>query len=539
MLTILWLCLTLASSTDNYHETLHLTPLADGRIISTFEFTIDTSDATQNEYNLFPKSLGQILISNNVKTLSLVLTKGAWDRNMFGDLTPFPIGPPGAELRATFWNNSNSNSNSNSWIRLKAALGGLYCTSLSTIEDTTTIQGTQHVYPNQYHGILQREMLCTENLAPLIKLLPCRTKAGLATLLEPTVVFAGDFTAIGLRVTSNQIGQLSMSLTTTLILDNAKTLLQSSIVTTSSSLSSLATPQQQCPHASSSTIQVHKPAWGEIELATAASNNADTTIKISHTPDEIKCNGNCWIYNCLGKIYKSSTFCTSKSNLYIDHQRPKKWQAFILPGKMVTNPLDIRRSLTGTGRVKGGIATQITNIGTNIVNIQYLDIVPWYLQLYTHTFQVKLNGDIIANGAWRSTPPATSSAVPPFFQVTPTYNKGPPSTIESIFVLKPGDTLKIEIQYLVVFLQFEQFPPDANRGFDVPSAIIQVNTDGKTEEKDVQTIYTDGLMIEMPYPDFSMPYNVITLTSTLMAFIGGTILNMLSRKKKIDSTNST
>jgi len=88
----------------------------------------------------------------------------------------------------------------------------------------------------------------------------------------------------------------------------------------------------------------------------------------------------------------------------------------------------------------------------------------------------------------------------------------------------------------VVFLQFEQFPPDANRGFDVPSAIIQVNTNGKTEEKDVQTIYTDGLMIEMPYPDFSMPYNVITLTSTLMAFIGGTILNMLSRKKKIDST---
>ena len=46
------------------------------------------------------------------------------------------------------------------------------------------------------------------------------------------------------------------------------------------------------------------------------------------------------------------------------------------------------------------------------------------------------------------------------------------------------------------------------------------------------TMYTSSLMIEMPYPDFSMPYNVITLTSTLMAFVGGTVLNMLSRKWK-------
>ena len=40
-------------------------------------------------------------------------------------------------------------------------------------------------------------------------------------------------------------------------------------------------------------------------------------------------------------------------------------------------------------------------------------------------------------------------------------------------------------------------------------------------------------MIEMPYPDFSMPYNVITLTSTLIAFIAGTMLNLLGRKKKV------
>jgi hypothetical protein len=34
-----------------------------------------------------------------------------------------------------------------------------------------------------------------------------------------------------------------------------------------------------------------------------------------------------------------------------------------------------------------------------------------------------------------------------------------------------------------------------------------------------------------------MPYNVVTLTSTLMAFIGGTILNML-RRRELETTES-
>ena len=35
----------------------------------------------------------------------------------------------------------------------------------------------------------------------------------------------------------------------------------------------------------------------------------------------------------------------------------------------------------------------------------------------------------------------------------------------------------------------------------------------------------------MPKPDFSMPFNVITLTSTVLAFLYGSIFNALVRKK--------
>jgi phosphatidylinositol glycan class T len=357
-------------------------------------------------------------------------------------------------------------------------------------------------------------MLCTENLAPLIKLLPCRSKAGLAMLLEPTVVFASDFTSIGLEVTTNREGAMTMALTTTMVLDRVENIQQQK-------------QHRCCPRATSSIIQLNKPAWGELRAIAEQDIETDDTstmptIDVSREPDDIKCEGHCWIYNDAAD--------TQFLNVpRINHPRPKNWQEHDM--NMVPNPVNIRRTLTGTGRVKGGLVTEITNIGGDFVDIQYLDVIPWYLQIYTHTLRVTWNENVVANGAWRAKN-FTSN-----FQVRPTHQEGPPSTMESTLTMAPGDVLRVEIQFLLVFLQFEQFPPDANRGFDIPSAIVQVRRKKKTghrpeENSTFTTMYTSSLMIEMPYPDFSMPYNVITLTSTLMAFVGGTVLNMLSRKWK-------
>lgn len=41
---------------------------------------------------------------------------------------------------------------------------------------------------------------------------------------------------------------------------------------------------------------------------------------------------------------------------------------------------------------------------------------------------------------------------------------------------------------------------------------------------------TTSLLLSLPTPDFSMPYNVIILTSTVMALAFGSILNVLVRR---------
>ena len=46
-------------------------------------------------------------------------------------------------------------------------------------------------------------------------------------------------------------------------------------------------------------------------------------------------------------------------------------------------------------------------------------------------------------------------------------------------------------------------------------------------------VYTQGLLLPLPYPDFSMPYNVTCFTSTLLAIYLGSILTLLLHRPRV------
>lgn len=50
------------------------------------------------------------------------------------------------------------------------------------------------------HSNLPREAVCTENLTPWSKLLPCRNKAGIASLLNAIVLYNVPFHSMGLEI---------------------------------------------------------------------------------------------------------------------------------------------------------------------------------------------------------------------------------------------------------------------------------------------------------------------------------------------------
>jgi phosphatidylinositol glycan class T len=93
-------------------------------------------------------------------------------------------------------------------------------------------------------------------------------------------------------------------------------------------------------------------------------------------------------------------------------------------------------------------------------------------------------------------------------------------------------TVELNYDFEKAILRYTEYPPDANRGFDVAPAVIRVlsHNTAATDALEDEYLRTTSLLLPLPTPDFSMPYNVIILTSTVIALGFGSIFNMLVRK---------
>jgi GPI-anchor transamidase subunit T len=95
---------------------------------------------------------------------------------------------------------------------LTNALAGLFCASLNFVDSTRTISPAlsfrpsghhpQRIIPNLqlFHGALPHEPVCTENLTPFLKLLPCKGRAGISSLLDGHRLFDSQWQAMALDV---------------------------------------------------------------------------------------------------------------------------------------------------------------------------------------------------------------------------------------------------------------------------------------------------------------------------------------------------
>ena len=74
------------------------------------------------------------------------------------------------------------------------------------------------------HGMLPREVVCTENLTPFLKLLPCKGNAGIASLLDGHKLFDASWQsmAIDVKLVCSKEGKLcsiEMEQTVDMVLD--------------------------------------------------------------------------------------------------------------------------------------------------------------------------------------------------------------------------------------------------------------------------------------------------------------------------------
>lgn len=116
--------------------------------------------------------------------------------------------------------------------------------------------------------------------------------------------------------------------------------------------------------------------------------------------------------------------------------------------------------------------------------------------------------------------------------------------VELLFELPANSTTTVSLDVDKLFLQWTEFNPDANLGFFIPSSVITaVLPDAPTEttiqqlnnDYGVVRIYTEKILVALPTPDFSMPYNVICLACTVVAIGFGSFHN-ISTKVFVEDT---
>jgi Gpi16 subunit, GPI transamidase component len=113
------------------------------------------------------------------------------------------------------------------------------------------------------------------------------------------------------------------------------------------------------------------------------------------------------------------------------------------------------------------------------------------------------------------------------------------------YSLPPQSQLEWRLDYGPSFLSIDEFPGDANRGFEIPpvQADFRVWLDGSDDCHAIlkQTLgtenapfmvrlYSNAVLLLAPLPDRSMPFNVLSFTCTFYVFVIGSLMNLMVKK---------
>ncbi|KAI9864186.1 MAG: Subunit of the glycosylphosphatidylinositol transamidase complex-like protein [Vezdaea acicularis] len=180
------------------------------------------------------------------------------------------------------------------------------------------------------------------------------------------------------------------------------------------------------------------------------------------------------------------------------------------------------RSFTGHGQERGGVQTLLTNpLSNSAVEFVYLESLPWFMKPYLHTLHVSLSSSSHITTV-------TEEDLIKEMYYRPALDRHRPTHLELVIRLPPDSSAVLTYDFEKAILRYTEYPPDANRGFDVPPAVLRIISPNDT----LETVYlrTTSLLLNLPTPDFSMPYNVIILTSTVMALAFGMVFNLLVRR---------
>uniref|UniRef100_A0A2K5CJC6 Phosphatidylinositol glycan anchor biosynthesis class T n=1 Tax=Aotus nancymaae TaxID=37293 RepID=A0A2K5CJC6_AOTNA len=535
---------------DSLREELVITPLPSGDVAATFQFRTRWDSELQREgvshYRLFPKALGQLISKYSLRELHLSFTQGFWRTRYWGP--PFLQAPSGAELWVWFQDTVTEEKGvplppgTVQTVVLESGVGSRRVIPISGVwvlrgeSPRTTPDGplspsdTDHYFLR--YAVLPREVVCTENLTPWKKLLPCSSKAGLSVLLKADRLFHTSYhsQAVHIRPVCRNARCTSVSWelrqTLSVVFDAFITGQGKKDWSLFRMFSRTLT--EPCPLASESRVYVDITNY----------NQDNETLEVNPPPtttyhDVILGTRKTYaIYDLLDTAMINNS---RNLNIQLKWKRPPENEFPPVPF------LHAQRYVSGYGLQKGELSTLLYNTHPyRAFPVLLLDTVPWYLRLYVHTLTITSKG---------------KDNKPSYIHYQPAQDRLQPHLLEMLIQLPANSVTKVSIQFERALLKWTEYTPDPNHGFYVSPSVLSALVPSMVAAKPVDweesplfnslfpvsdgsnyfmRLYTEPLLVNLPTPDFSMPYNVICLTCTVVAVCYGSFYNLLTRTFHIE-----
>lgn len=547
-----------------YSEELSITPLPNGHLHTNFHFDLTSPPFAASSlllisnFNVFPNLLANLLSQTGTESLSIRFTSGYWNPESWGKLPANGLtsGGNGLELWATIRASSQAEA-FEKWRFLANLLSGFFCASINFVDESITTfpeyafkSGDLPEGVFLLKALLPREPICTENLTPIIKLLPTKGKAGILSLLDGHRLFDSKWVATAIDVTSKQEGNqvlynLSIDLNNAFhvptILEKLKSPLPKPIP--GDDLTCDYDKRYDLYHcfplsdyANEIKFSLESIFQRKIRIDDIIGSSKVCAHVDRSNPDLL------WKLNALlsSEDFATGHFLYANRDLQNDcyelKNKPEKKEDLDIQLHLQGSYKDVSlrpedypdvhvtRSITGYELDKGGFRITFKNPTDSPVDLVYLESLPWYLRIYLHKLRV-----IKKQGSLKPQEIPELEVIRNILYTTAIDRKRP-AKIEVLMRIPADTSITVTYSFDKSLLLYSEYPPDANHGFELDPAVVTLIKEENGQIVPYYTLRTTTLLVLLPTPDFSMPYNVIILTSTIMALIFGTVFNFLVKR---------
>ncbi|CAL2044982.1 unnamed protein product [Caenorhabditis brenneri] len=451
--------------TEHFDESATLSPVSSNELRVDFRFNSERLYDKKTEllnYLTFPRILQELLNRYSVHKLTVTMAHGRWNLDQWGT-PPQPSSPAGAQVFAEFEVEREEEADERMKF-LVEALNGVLCTSISHINVVTSPEFVVLQNHNKRGNLYRKYGVLSGETTCTENLTRLRKllackENGLSTLLHPSKLYNSVYHSSHLII--EQQCQNNKC--------EAKMEVGVSVV--------MRNPSQKS--------QRH---WS---LADVFDRKLGSQCKVARSSQ----------LNIIGPSGEI-TYTDLKNLTNLSGEEPFEVYIPITDVSKKESVVKAWSSQGGFEQKHGVLTVHVTN-DDSLSQIQVSQIIPYYV----HIRYSQIN--------WR----CDKGGVPTIQKIFKN-NKSPeaPTLLQYKMSLSAGQTCELVIPFDKQLLRLEQYPPDANHGMHIPAASVYIE---KTTIS--YTIHSNTILVLLPVPDFSMPFNVICFVATAFALVFGPI----------------